>query len=54
MLFDSSTALTAGDEDDDTNGNNDEEEPIIEAGDYNLGDDLTRAGDGHDPDAEPV
>ncbi|MBU0767121.1 hypothetical protein KKF55_05095 [Patescibacteria group bacterium] len=43
------------DDDDDDDKKTNDEEPIVEAGDYDLGDDIgTLIGEGHDSEAEPV
>ena len=38
-----------GDDDD-----NEKKEPEVQSGDYNIGDDLTKAGEGHDPIEDQV
>ena len=39
---------------DDDEQNDSKKEPDVEAGDYNIGDELTKAGEGHDPIEDEV
>ena len=46
--------FTIGGEDD-KKKKNDEQQPGVEAGNYNqLGDELTKVGEGHDPIEDPI